>query len=98
MDGSVSVEMPRYRSHKEVHALKIAQVDLCEDRPSARTETDDGAMITPVEDGYAPFMVNRGYVNRHDPKPGGYYIVYQDGYKSFSPAEAFEAGYTLVTQ
>ncbi len=25
---------------------------------------------------------------------GGYYVVYEDGYKSFSPAGAFESGYT----
>ena len=29
-------------------------------------------------------------------KPGGYYVRYPDGYESWSPAEAFEDGYTLV--
>ena len=29
-------------------------------------------------------------------KVGGYYVVYEDGYKSFSPAEAFESGYKRV--
>ena len=27
---------------------------------------------------------------------GGYYVRYPDGYESWSPAEAFEEGYTLV--
>jgi hypothetical protein len=27
---------------------------------------------------------------------GGYYVVYEDGYKSFSPASAFENGYTRL--
>ncbi|MCK9988658.1 MAG: hypothetical protein AzoDbin1_05130 [Azoarcus sp.] len=27
---------------------------------------------------------------------GGYYVVYEDGYKSFSPAIAFESGYTRI--
>ena len=95
MEGA-SREMPRYKSHKEVHALKIAKVEPCENSPALRTETDDGAVITPVEEGYAPFTVTRGYVNRHNPKVGGYYVVYADGYKSWSPAEAFEEGYMLA--
>jgi hypothetical protein len=27
---------------------------------------------------------------------GGYYVVYEDGYDSFSPAAAFEAGYAAL--
>lgn len=34
------------------------------------------------------------YVAKHKPEVGGYYVVYEDGYKSFSPAGAFESGYT----
>ena len=34
---------------------------------------------------------------KHQPTVGGYYVVYKDGYKSFSPADAFESGYTRVT-
>jgi hypothetical protein len=30
------------------------------------------------------------------PQPGGYFVVYKDGYKSFSPAKAFEEGYTRI--
>ena len=29
---------------------------------------------------------------------GGYYVRYPDGYESWSPAEAFEEGYTLVEE
>jgi len=32
----------------------------------------------------------------HNPQPGGYFVVYKDGYKSFSPAKAFEEGYTRI--
>ena len=34
------------------------------------------------------------YVAKHKLEVGGYYVVYEDGYKSFSPASAFESGYT----
>lgn len=75
-----TVEMPKYKCHKEVHALKIKAVGVNN--------------ITPEEDGYAIFLVEPEYILKHDPQPGGYYVVYEDGYKSFSPADAFESGYT----
>jgi hypothetical protein len=92
--GSVSTEMPRYKCHKEVWALKIEEVidptrDGCE---------SDGTLILRFEDyGYAPIRVSRDYARKHSPKAGGYYVVYGDGYKSFSPASAFESGYTRIT-
>ena len=86
-------EMPKYNCHKQVWALKIADIKRHnEDDPQA--ETDGSAMITPVEDGYAAFRVNHEYMHKHKPEAGGYYVVYKDGYKSFSPAEAFEDGYS----
>lgn len=54
------------------------------------------AVIHPVEDGYAPFEVDVAFLKKHNPHVGGYYVVYADGYKSFSPADAFEEGYTLI--
>jgi len=92
-------EMPKYKCHKEVHALKIASIerDLDKARREGR-ETDGTALITPVEDGYAPLKVQSEYLRKHDPRVGGYYVVYEDGYKSFSPAEAFEDGYTLIEE
>jgi hypothetical protein len=35
-------------------------------------------------------------MTKHAPEVGGYYVVYADGYKSYSPAKAFEDGYTQV--
>ncbi len=60
-------------------------------------QTDGGVIITPEEKGFAPFRVEREYVRKHEPQAGGYYVVYQDGYKSWSPADAFEEGYTLIS-
>jgi hypothetical protein len=91
------MEMPKYKCHKEVHALKIASIER--DSEKARREnreTDGTALITPVEDGYASFKVQNEYLRKYDPRVGGYYVVYEGGYKSFSPAEAFEDGYTLI--
>ena|ERR1700677_3491349 len=86
-----SVEMPRYKCHKQVWALKIKHIKLnVPEKPST------GATITPMEHGYAPFQVDAVYIDKHNPQVGGYYVVYDDGYKSFSPAKAFEEGYMLI--
>ena len=93
-----SVEMPRYVCHKEVHALKIEKIEFDIDKAKEiNRETDGSATIFPVEkEIYAPFKVNHEYVRKHNPKAGGYYVVYADGYKSWSPADAFESGYTRI--
>jgi hypothetical protein len=83
------MEMPRYRCHKIVHALKI-------DSLKPRTLDDGTLLLTPTEQGYAPFILDAEFVSRHNPLTGGYYVVYADGHKSFSPAKAFEDGYTLI--
>jgi len=65
-------------------------------RKSLSRETDGSAIITPEEEGYAPFRVDCDYVHKHKPQMGGYYVKYKDGYESFSPADAFEDGYESV--
>jgi len=103
-------ELPRYRCHKEVWALKIAAIDSVEQpcicsspvflRPDCPDHgTDDsveGAEITSTEEGYTPFRVSRAFMRKHKPEVGGYFVQYADGYKSFSPAKAFEEGYTRI--
>ncbi len=97
MSNEAQAEMPKYKCHKEVWALKIASIELDRDRAQAENrETDGSATITPADEGYAPFRVPHEYVHKHKPEAGGYYVVYADGYKSFSPAKAFEDGYTKI--
>ncbi len=93
----VTQEMPKYQSHKKVWALKIKEIVFDHDLAKAdNRETDGSATITPEEDGYAPFKVDHAFCRKHEPKVGGYYVVYKDGYKSFSPADAFVGGYTKL--
>lgn len=87
MENGAQREMPRYKCHKEVHALKIRHLVV---RP------DGGAEMTPDDDGYGSVILDAAFVKKHDPKPGGYYVVYADGYKSWSPGGAFESGYTRI--
>lgn len=89
-DACTTREMPRYRSHKIVHALKIASVELY-------PESGDGA-VYPDDEGYAPFEVSADWITRYKPADGddGYYVVYDGGYASWSPTKAFRDGYTLI--
>lgn len=84
---NAETEMPRYQSHKKVWALKIKAI---------KRDGEGSATITPEEPGYAKFEVDAEYVRKHQPKEGGYYVVYEDGYKSWSPADVFEAGYSRI--
>ncbi len=108
--GRAQVEMPRYKSHKQVWALKIkaitkanpptiAELEKILNSEPATDKPDEevvGAIITPEDEGYAEFPVSREFMLKHSPQSGGYYVVYGDGYKSYSPAKAFEEGYTRV--
>jgi hypothetical protein len=86
--SEVQRELPKYRSHKEVWALKILSVCFTDNQP--------GAMLRTSEPGYSHVSISAEYLQKHQPHPGGYYVRYQDGYESFSPAEAFESGYTRI--
>jgi hypothetical protein len=90
-------ELPRYQCHKKVWALKIKSIVLDAELAKAEDRDSDGsAMITPEDPGYAPFRADRDYVHKHRPEAGGYYVVYDDGYASWSPSKAFEDGYSLI--
>ncbi len=91
----VTMPMPVYQCHKKVAALKISKI--VRDGEGENRETDGSAMITPVDFRYAPLKVDAQYMSKHKPEVGGYYVVYDDGYKSYSPAKAFEEGYTLLS-
>lgn len=84
-------EMPRYRCHKEVWALKILSITPIREGECAGPTA---YCIIPDEEGYHSFDVPAEWFLKHRPEPGGYYVAYKDGYKSYSPAQAFEEGYT----
>jgi hypothetical protein len=84
----VAGEMPRYVSHKKVRALQISNVGPAAGNIEAPTRWIEF-------DGYAPIQAPEAMFSRYTPKRGDYYVVYEDGYASFSPQKAFEEGYTL---
>ncbi len=87
------IKLPQYKCHKEVWALKISQIV---DR-SGPEETGGSQEIHPKNQIFAPFQVSHEYMTKHKPQVGGYYVRYADGYESYSPADVFEDGYTLIS-
>lgn len=94
---SESVEMPKYKCHKEVWALKVLLIHPQFKKADNKLGVvPDGVVITPAEPGYAPFFVEQEWYDKYKPEVGGYIVHYQDGYVSYSPAHAFEKGYSLI--
>ena len=89
LDTLPAVTLPLYRSHKEVHAGKILFMARDDDNELLMLHLDSMANILPVP---------LAFLDRHKPEIGGYYVRYADGYESYSPAQAFEEGYTLVRE
>lgn len=80
---SVQDKLPKWQSHKVVRAAKIREI-LADDTMVLDVTTDGKPLtVRPAERMFA----------RYRPVPGDYYVVYEDGYASISPASAFEAGY-----
>lgn len=86
---TTAVELPQYRCHKVVRAAKITAIER--GAVTVLTLGDIGGGIL-----QAHLQVSYAYDSKHSPEVGGYYVVYADGYQSYSPAEAFEEGYTRV--
>lgn len=75
---------PLFRCHKLVHAARIVDFDYTTDAEQVVLRFDGAPSIT------VPLTEVRGI------EAGGYLVQYADGYRSFSPAKAFEEGYTRI--
>ena len=80
-------DLPEYRSHKVVRAGMILEIGTM---PS-----ESGTIRLYIDDAF--IEVTAAYMEKHKPQIGGYYVLYSDGYASWSPAEAFEEGYTQMS-
>lgn len=88
------MKMQRYKCHKVVEAFRIWEIRRFT-RCDLRGEGMDEWVELRAED-ESLLRVSDAYMEKHEPKVGGYYVLYDGGYASFSPREAFEAGYTLI--
>ncbi len=81
-------EMPKYVSHKEVSALEIEGI-------TALGTIGDKLMykLHFKDEAYSSIAIPAEMCARYTPVKGDFYIVYKDGYESFSPRKAFLEGY-----
>ncbi len=85
----MSKRLPLYQCHKQVRAAQIVGVNYggVDRAPSLDLIVDTTIISVDVTD---------AWIRKFQPEIGGYYVVYADGYASYSPAKAFEDGYTLL--
>ena len=83
--------MPAFISHKRVWALKIAKV---------HTDEDGQGIALAFEGNHFAMRAFTSSQLEHKPVPevGMYFVQYEGGYFSFSPADAFEKGYSPAEQ
>ena len=87
--------MKTYQSHKVVKAAKIL---------SEENSADDTHVVLTLEgagETEDPILVEKNWYTKNTDNgkhslANGYLVQYKDGYQSWSPAEAFESGYTEV--
>lgn len=86
-------QYPQFKAHKTVQAFKIKAVE----QTSANQAFPGGSWeIIPEDAALFVARVEHSWFEKHRPLAGGYFVQYADGYKSFSPAKAFEEGYILI--
>ena len=85
-------QLANWKSHKIVKAGKVMPVQITADE-------GEGTSVITIEDGNGAackVVVPENFFARGTPQTGDYIVIYDDGYKSWSPAKAFEEGYTRV--
>ena len=80
--------LPRYRSHKSVHAAEILEIVTAPELAGAFLVLNGGHEVE----------VGAAYLGRHQPRVGGYYVLYPDGDEAWSHAQAFEESYSLLDE
>lgn len=91
MKNQTSVRLPQWQSHKKVLGDKIVLVygDASIPKPCVVWVLACGGRIEPSYD-----LLDR--VPKGIDATGGYYVLYEDGFASWSPAKSFEEGYTQI--
>jgi len=86
--------IPKYKSHKKVHAAPVTGITLIK-----QGDHKGGAVLhLTVAGRKIEHRVSAEYMTKHDPQSGGYFVIYEDGYESWSPEEAFKGGYEFANK
>lgn len=79
-------DLPQYQCHKIVKGSKIVEMEM----------QGSGGALVKLEDKEEPVMLMADFFLRFKPAVGAYIVVYEDGYVSVSPTDAFESGYARL--
>lgn len=79
-------KFPEYQCHKKVLAFKITEV----------TPRIGDVLLSSSEFPNDPVSVDIPWYLKFKPEVDSYFISYEDGYNSVSPAIPFESGYSLI--
>lgn len=95
-ENKATVELPRWRCHKVVWAAKLREITIHDQAGSNPPVPFAGGFMFLDLPGAAPVAFDAAFWEKHHPVAGGYLVIYPDGYRSFSPAKAFEEGYSVL--
>ena len=84
-------KLPAYRCIKTIRAAKIIDV-------IPQPDGDMKFLLSIPDEQPIEWLVSHKWVIKHEPYVGGYLVIYADSYESFSPPNAFEDGYVLMTE
>lgn len=82
--------IPEFKCHKKVKAFKILSI-------SPNPLDFGSALYGCLNAKSIAVFPSEQYMAKHKPVQGGYYVLYEDGYESYSPTKAFEEGYSLMS-
>lgn len=89
--------LPQWKSHKVVRAAPIRAIYPTEgDQEPGWIVYLDGNPGPNDPQPWPAIHVKPEIFSRYQPKPGDYFVIYDDGYESVSPKKAFEEGYSQV--
>ncbi len=84
-DKKTLAALPGYQSIKIVKAAQIVRIEHGVTQHFKK-------LVLAIDLLEMNLFVNQNYIEKHKPQVGGYLVVYEDGYMSYSPQGPFEAG------
>ena len=79
--------MDDFQCHKKVKAALISEIKKHGDKFSVVLSSPSEAALS------LPYVLPSELLSRYEPKTGDYLVIYEGGYVSISPKDAFEGGY-----
>lgn len=90
-EAPTTAALPQYRSKRLARAGEVKMIDR---NPDVKLLTMEAYRLWLPND--VKVNVTEEWIQTHAAHAGGYFLEFDDGYRSFCPARAFLAGYEQV--